>query len=87
MSEAQAQAYDEDRLVTTRKLEELVGQDAPAILNINGGDDARWQRLHWTNDTYEELLETKLKYDKTGLFVCHHCVGSEMWDTTGNCEV
>ena len=28
---------------------------------------------------YAALLSVKDKYDPHGLFVCHHCVGSERW--------
>ena len=64
------------------------GKDAASVLNLNdGGDEARWQGLYWTKQTYAELLETKNKYDRSGLLFCHHCVGSERWDASGTCEV
>ena len=34
---------------------------------------------------YGALREIKRRYDPAGLFVCHHCVGSEDWDASGNC--
>ena len=39
----------------------------------------------WGAATYASLLDVKHKYDPAGLFVCHHCVGSEEWDPSGNC--
>ena len=30
-------------------------------------------------EQYPKLLAIKDKYDPKGLFVCHHCVGSERW--------
>jgi FAD/FMN-containing dehydrogenase len=35
-----------------------------------------WQQSFW-GENYPRLLEIKRKYDPTGLFSCHHCVGSE----------
>ena len=35
-----------------------------------------WQREFW-GDNYQRLLKIKRKYDPEGLFLCHHCVGSE----------
>ena len=48
-------------------------------------DDDEWQLSHWGRATYARLLDIKSKFDPDGLFVCHHCVGSERWDATGNC--
>lgn len=88
VSEAVTEAYEDDRVVITKKFEDLVGKDAASVLNLNdGGDEARWQGLYWTKQTYAELLETKNKYDRSGLLFCHHCVGSERWDASGTCEV
>ena len=49
--------------------------------------DAEWQRSHWGDATYSLLLDVKHKYDPNGLFVCHHCVGSEEWTADGNCPI
>ena len=37
---------------------------------------------------YQRLLAVKNAYDPNGLFVCHHCVGSERWtvESSLNCE-
>ena len=50
-------------------------------------EDEEWQRSHWGDATYATLLDVKNKYDPDGLFVCHHCVGSEQWTRDGNCPV
>ena len=47
--------------------------------------DPEWQISHWGRTNYARLLDVKIKYDPAGLFVCHHCVGSERWDPSGNC--
>jgi len=48
--------------------------------------EPNWQRQFW-GDNYFELYRIKQKYDPKGLFVCHHCVGSEDWSEDGNCYV
>eukprot|EP00041_Stephanoeca_diplocostata_P011296 m.184050 g.184050 ORF g.184050 m.184050 type:complete len:368 (+) comp18488_c0_seq16:1258-2361(+) len=49
--------------------------------------DGDWKRSTWGDTTYTKLLEIKRQYDPTGLFVCHHCVGSELWTADGNCRL
>lgn len=56
----------------------------------NEGDwwDPEWRRSHWGPDErYKRLRPIKDRYDPAGLFVCHHCVGSEDWDASGNCRL
>ena len=48
--------------------------------------DPEWQTSHW-GVHYPRLLDIKRRYDPHGLFVCHHCVGSEAWSADGNCRV
>ncbi len=48
--------------------------------------EPNWQRSFWGTN-YDKLLAIKIKYDKSGFFSCHHCVGSELRDPSGNCEL
>ena len=41
-------------------------------------DDLDFIKSHW-GTAYPKLLAVKDKYDPDGLFICHHCVGSERW--------
>ena len=50
-------------------------------------DEPSWQRANWGDVTYARLRAVKDAYDPRGLFVCHHCVGSEAWSADGNCRV
>ncbi len=45
-----------------------------------------WQTSFW-GENYGKLDAIKKKYDPDGLFYCHHCVGSELWDQKGMCKV
>lgn len=37
-----------------------------------------WQERYWgTSDNYARLLAVKNKWDPTGVFGCHHCVGDD----------
>lgn len=45
-----------------------------------------WQHVFW-GENYPRLLAIKHAVDPHGLFVCHHCVGSEEWSPDGNCRV
>ena len=53
---------------------------------LNEGDfhEQDWQAAYWGSH-YPGLLRVKERVDPDGLFVCHHCVGSERWDEQGNC--
>jgi len=46
-----------------------------------------WRQSYWGDINYVRLYEIKQKYDPKGLFICHHCVGSEDWDETGTCRI
>ncbi|KTD14397.1 FAD-dependent oxidoreductase [Legionella israelensis] len=54
---------------------------------VNEADyfEKNWQRAFWGKH-YQKLLKIKQKYDPTGLFYCHHCVGSEFWSPDGLCR-
>ena len=41
-----------------------------------------WQRAYWGTN-YQRLLQTKKKYDPSGLFFVHNGVGSEGWSRDG----
>lgn len=45
-----------------------------------------WQKAFWGKN-YRRLLKIKQKYDRSGMFICHHCVGSEQWSDNGMCRV
>jgi FAD/FMN-containing dehydrogenase len=46
-----------------------------------------WPQSHWGRTNYARLYNIKQQYDPKGLFICHHCVGSEDWDATGRCRL
>eukprot|EP00929_Paragymnodinium_shiwhaense_P083579 TRINITY_DN4459_c0_g1_i1.p1 TRINITY_DN4459_c0_g1~~TRINITY_DN4459_c0_g1_i1.p1 ORF type:complete len:647 (+),score=93.45 TRINITY_DN4459_c0_g1_i1:71-2011(+) len=54
----------------------------------NEGDyfEADWQKMFW-GENYDRLRVVKNTVDPHGLFVCHHCVGSEDWSADGNCRL
>ena len=60
----------------------------PAAGYLNEADyfEKEWQRVFW-GENYLRLLTIKHDVDPTGLFVCHHCVGSEDWSPDGNCRL
>jgi hypothetical protein len=47
-------------------------------------DDLDFSKSHWGEKTYAKLRLIKEKYDPDGLFICHHCVGSEKWTKASN---
>lgn len=58
---------------------------AGAYVNEADYFEKDWQRVFW-GDNYGRLLKIKKQYDPDGLFICHHCVGSEYWKEDGNCR-
>ena len=58
-----------------------------AYIHETDYDDKDWIQSQWGNATYAALKALKEKYDPEGLFICHHCVGSEVWSTDGNCRL
>ena len=44
-----------------------------------------WSNSFWGSN-YPRLLQIKKQVDPAGLFVCHHCVGSEEWTEDGMCR-
>lgn len=45
-----------------------------------------WQQVFW-GANYARLFAIKQQYDPQGLFYCHHCVGSELWNNNGICKI
>jgi len=50
-------------------------------------NDPVWRQSIWGDVNYARLYQIKQHYDPKGLFICHHCVGSEDWDANGNCRL
>jgi FAD/FMN-containing dehydrogenase len=50
--------------------------DGGSYVNETDYFEPDWQRSFW-GPNYPKLLAIKRKYDPSGLFTCHHCVGSE----------
>lgn len=59
----------------------------PAAGYLNEGDwfEAEWQSVFWGDENYRRLLAIKQAVDPSGVFWCHHCVGSELWSDDGTC--
>lgn len=55
-----------------------------AYTNEANAYEPEWQSVFWQSN-YPRLLEVKNKWDPRGLFRCNRCVGSERWDSSGNC--
>ena len=59
-----------------------------SYMNENNPFDEDWRQQHW-GVNYPALLKVKHQYDPSGLFVCHHCVGSDQYvfteDSRGYC--
>ncbi|MDF1796830.1 MAG: FAD-binding protein [Coxiellaceae bacterium] len=47
--------------------------------------EKNWQQAFW-GDNYKRLYDIKQQVDPNGLFYCHHCVGSELWNQHGMCK-
>lgn len=67
-----------DRAKVAAAMAEIRAATPGAGSYINETDyfEPDWQRAFW-GDNYSRLLAIKHAYDPDGLFVCHHCVGSE----------
>jgi hypothetical protein len=59
-----------------RELEVLL-PGAGSYANEGDRTEENWRERYW-GDNYLELHRTKRKYDPTGMFSCHQCVGSEL---------
>jgi FAD/FMN-containing dehydrogenase len=69
-------ANDKAEVATAMKILADATPGAGSYVNETDYFQPDWQRAFWGGN-YEKLLAIKRKYDPTGLFVCHHCVGSE----------
>jgi len=58
--------------------------NAGTYLNEADYFEKDWQNAFWGGN-YKRLYSIKRKYDPNNLFYCHHCVGSEACDVSGNC--
>lgn len=84
-----------DKISKDQKILKHVAQISAAMndfrkLAPNSGtyvNEADFFQQNWQNDfwgsNYERLYKIKQKYDPAGLFYCHHCVGSELWNESG----
>ena len=63
-----------------------VDPEMGAYTNEADPNEPNWQTVFWGRN-YPRLLEVKNKWDRHGLFRCNRCVGSERWDSSGNCPV
>ena len=54
--------------------------------NIADPNEVEWQEMFW-GEKYERLYEIKQKWDRDGLFIVWHGVGSEDWDEEGMCRL
>jgi FAD/FMN-containing dehydrogenase len=61
-----------------------IAPGAGAYVNEADYFEPDWQRSFW-GDNYQRLLQVKEKYDPDGLFICHHCVGSERPSSSARC--
>ena len=49
-----------------------------SYINENNPFDEDWREQQW-GVNYPRLLKIKRRYDPSGVFVCHHCVGSDQY--------
>jgi FAD/FMN-containing dehydrogenase len=77
--------FSAQQLEAHETLDRLLGPTG-AYLNEAAFDQPDWKARFW-GPHVPKLEAAKAKYDPQGLFVCHHCIGSESWDESGNCKV
>ena len=75
-----------DDITTAMQLFRDLAPDAGTYANEADYFMDNWQNAFWGSN-YKQLLKIKKKYDPDGLFVCHHCVGSERWSDNGMCRL
>jgi hypothetical protein len=72
LAEGEAQKI---RVTAAMKLIRDATPGAGAYVNEADYFEPNWQRSFW-GENYEKLIKIKEKFDPTGMFSCHHCVGS-----------
>ncbi|HET9624579.1 MAG TPA: FAD-binding protein [Kofleriaceae bacterium] len=75
LDRAKAEARRAKVTAATKIIRDLT-PGAGSYVNETSFFEPDWQHAFWGTN-YEKLLAIKRKYDPRGLFVCHHCVGSE----------
>ena len=81
--ESQHRRFYEEHVTEIEK--QWPAADGGSYLNEGDFHEKDWQAAYWGSH-YPGLLRVKERVDPDGLFVCHHCVGSERWDEQGNCR-
>ncbi|KAF9913686.1 hypothetical protein BX616_009742 [Lobosporangium transversale] len=56
-----------------------------AYFNEADHSEPNWQQSFFGSN-YPRLKQVKTKYDPYGVFICHHCVGSEDWNENLTCR-
>lgn len=59
---------------------------AASYFNMADFFEPEFQENFWGHENYVKLMDVKMKWDRNGLFYCHHCVGSEQWEEGGMCR-
>lgn len=84
-----AWAGDADEFATTAQLRDvrvaaLRGLEPGSGAYVNEADptETEWKREFWGTN-YARLLGVKEKWDPTGVFWCRACVGSDLWEVSG----
>ena len=72
--------------LTTVQVPQLAALDPEmgAYSNEADANEPHWQKVFW-GANYPRLLTVKNKWDPAGFFRCNRCVGSERWNSEGNC--
>lgn len=69
------------RDVETQALRDLA-PDTGAFVNEVDPTEPEWEATLY-GQNYDRLIETKTKWDRTGVFWCNHCIGSDLWEAVG----
>jgi len=83
----EAREYINYSKLLQQTMDDLLGADAGGYINEASYEQPNWQTIFFGKENYDSLVKAKQRYDPSGLFVCHHCVGSDMWTSNGNCRI